>query len=147
MHAQTPRRFDRGDAIEALGRLVGRISGRDHDAGIVEGLVEPAEVVHGAVDEAGDLGLVGHVAGDAERLMAGGGQLVGGSRERVLVDVGEHDGRAGCGEGPGGVEPHAGAGAGDERDLAAEVVGRVHVRGSTHGVTITLIASRSSIAL
>ena len=37
----------------------------------------------------GDLVLVGDVAGDAEHLVAGGGQLVGGGVERVLVDVGE----------------------------------------------------------
>ena len=76
-------------------------------------------VVDGAVDERGDLVLVGDVAGDAERLVAGGGQLVGGGAERVLVDVGEHDGGAGRGERASGVEPHAGAGAGDQRDLAA----------------------------
>jgi hypothetical protein len=129
---------DRGDAIEVLGRLVGRIGQTEHDAGVVEGHVEPTEGVHDAVDEAGDLVLVGHVAGDAERLMAGGGQLVGGSRERVLVDVGERDGGAGRGEGPRGVEPHTGTRAGDQCDLAVEVVRRVHSRGSTHGAPIAV---------
>jgi hypothetical protein len=162
---------DRGDAVEVLGRLFGGVRRRDHDAGVVEGHVEPAEGVHRAVDEGGDLGLVGHVAGDAERLMTGGGQLVGGGAEPVLVDVGEHDSGAGCGEGLGGVTPHARAGAGDDGDLVAKVVGWVHCllprgsagrpgccpRGDDHGLPLrvvaighgrrsTLIASRWSMA-
>ena len=56
------------------------------------------KLVDRALDERGDLGFVGHVAGDAERLMARGGQLVAGGTDRVLVDVGEHDGGAGSGE-------------------------------------------------
>jgi hypothetical protein len=64
--------------------------------------------------------------GDAQGSMARGFQIVGRGAQRLLVDVGEHDGGTGRGEGVGGVEPHAGSGAGDERDLAAEVVGRVH---------------------
>jgi hypothetical protein len=87
---------DGGDAVEVLDRLVGRIR-RRADAGVAEGHVEPAERVDRARYEFGDLGLVGYVAGHAERLITGGGQLVGGRGERVLVDVGEHDGRAGCG--------------------------------------------------
>jgi hypothetical protein len=140
---------DRGDPVEAVGRLVGRVARRDHDAGVVEGHVEALEGVDRALDERGDLCLVGYVAGDAERLMAGGGQLVGGGVERALVDVGEHDGGAGRGEGPGGVAAHAGAGAGDKGDLATDVVGGIRCgagRGSGHGVTMTLIDSRSSIA-
>ena len=39
-------------------------------------------------------------------------------RSAPLVDVGEHDRGARGGEGAGGVEPHAAAGAGDEGDLA-----------------------------
>jgi hypothetical protein len=85
---------DRGDPVEVLGRLVGRVAGRDLDAGVVEGHVEPAEGVDRALDEGGNLGLVGHVAGDGERLMTGGGELVGGGAEGVFVDVGEHDGGA-----------------------------------------------------
>jgi hypothetical protein len=125
MQVQTPRRLIAGDAVEALGRLVGRVARRDHDAGVVEGHVEPAEGVDGALDEGRDLGLIGYVAGDGERLMSGGGQLVGGDLQRVLVDVGEHDGCAGRGERAGGVASHAGARAGDEGDLAAKVVGGV----------------------
>lgn len=87
--------------------------------------VEPPELGDRPLDEGGHLVLVGDIADDAERPVTGGGQLVGCDAECVLVEVGKHDGRAGCGEGAGGVEPHAGAGAGHEGDLAAEVVGRV----------------------
>ena len=44
-------------------------------------------------------------------------------RQGVVVDVGEDDGGAGLGERSGGGQAHAGAGAGDEGDLAGEVVG------------------------
>jgi hypothetical protein len=90
---------------------------------------EPAEGVDRALDEGGDLGLVGHVARDAERLMIRGGQLVGGGAERVLVDAGEHDGGAGCGEGPALSRP---------MPEPAPAIG--------HGRRSTLIASRWSIA-
>jgi hypothetical protein len=39
--------------------------------------------------------------------MTGGGQLVGGVAEGILVDVGEHGGGTGSGEGLGGVASHA----------------------------------------
>ncbi len=47
------------------------------------------------------------------------------AREDLLVEVGEHDGGAGAGERAGGGQAHPGAGAGDEGDLAGEVVARV----------------------
>src|SRR4051794_2598390 len=117
---------DRADAVEVLGRLVGGVAERKHDAGVVEGHVEAAVLGDGAVDERGDLILVGDVARDAERAVTEVGQLVGGGAKRLLVDVGEHHRGARCGESAGGAEPHAGAGAGAERDLAGEVVRRVH---------------------
>ena len=46
--------------------------------------------------------------------------------QRGLVDVGQDDRGAGFGERAGGGQTHAGAGAGDQGDLAGEVVGRVH---------------------
>src|SRR3954447_9161337 len=55
-----------------------------------------------------------------------GSLLVGGGTQRLLVGVGEDDGGAGLGEGPSGGETYSGAGAGDDGDLAVEVVGRVH---------------------
>ena len=64
----------------------------------------------------------------AEDLVAGRGQVVGRGLQRGLVDVGEHDRGAGLGERAGGGQAHAGAGAGDQGDLAGEVVGRVHHR-------------------
>jgi hypothetical protein len=39
---------DRGHAVKALGRLVGRVADVEHDAGVVEGHVEPTEGVDGA---------------------------------------------------------------------------------------------------
>lgn len=118
---------DRIDAVEDVGRLVGGVARRDLDAGVVERHVQPAEGVDRALDEGGDLVLVGHIAGHAERLITGGGQLVGRGTKRFLVHVGEHDGRAGFGEGLDRGEAHPGAGARDDGDLAVEVVGRVRV--------------------
>ena len=60
-----------------FGRFVGRVGERQHDPGVVERHVEPAELGDGAIDERGDLVFVGDVAGDAQGLVAGGGQLVG----------------------------------------------------------------------
>jgi hypothetical protein len=76
---------DRADAVEVLGRLVGGVGEREHDAGVVEGHVEPAELGDGAVDERGDLVFVGDVAGDAERAITGGGQLVGRGAQRLSL--------------------------------------------------------------
>ena len=126
MHAQTPRRLIALTRSKLSAGSSAASAEREHDAGVVERHVEPAELGDGAVDERGDLVFVGDVAGDAERPVPGGGELVGGGAQRVPVDVGEHDRGAGSGERASGVEPHAGAGAGDEGDLAGEVVGRVH---------------------
>jgi hypothetical protein len=87
--------IDRVDAVEVCGRLVGCVARGDLDAGVVERHVEPAEGVDRPLDEGGDLVLIGHDAGEAERVMTGGRQLVRGCAERLLVDVGEHDGGAG----------------------------------------------------
>src|SRR3712207_6039994 len=115
------------DAVEVLGRLVGGVIRRDLDAGVVERHVEAAEGGDGALDEGGDLVLVRDVAGDAERLVSGVGQLSGGGAQRLLVGVGEHDGGAGFGEGLRGGEAHPGARAGDDGDLVVEVIGGIHV--------------------
>jgi hypothetical protein len=90
------------------------------DAGVVEREVESAEGRHGALDERGDLLLVGHVAHDAQRLVAGAGQLLRRGPEGLLVAVGEHDGGPGLGERPRCGQPHAGAGAGDDGDAPPE---------------------------
>ncbi len=117
---------DRVHAVEDLGRFVGGVGRRSLDAGVVEREVEPAEARHGAFYKCGDLLLVGHVAYDAERLTARGGQLGRRGPEGLLVAVGKHDGGPGLGERLRCGEPHAGAGAGDDGNAVVEVVGRVH---------------------
>ena len=101
MQAQTPRR------LMALTRS--KLSAGS-SAASVGGIWMPAllnamssrpKVVDGAVDQRGDLVLVGDVAGDAERLVPGGGQLLGGGVRAALVDVGEHDRGAGLRRRPG----------------------------------------------
>ena len=68
---------DRVHPLEVLGRLVGRVARREHDAGVVERHVEPAERRRRCARPWRRPRLVGHVAGDAERLVARGGQLLG----------------------------------------------------------------------
>ena len=78
--------------------------------------------------------------------MPGGGQIVGGCPERVLVEIGKCDGSAGLCECLGWRLAHPGARSGDEGDLPFEGVCRVRGRRVHDGSTITLIASRSFIA-
>jgi hypothetical protein len=117
---------DRVYAVEGLGRFVGGVGRRGLDAGVVERVVESAEGRHCAFDKRGHLLLVGHVADDAERLLARRGQLRRRAPEGLLVAVGEHDGGPGLGERLRSGEPHAGAGPGDHGNAAVKVVGRVH---------------------
>jgi hypothetical protein len=86
MHAQTPR-VDGGDAVEAVGQFVGRVSERQHDSCVVEGHVKPAELGDGAIDERGDLILVGNIARDAQDPMALGTQLLGRGAQRSLTSA------------------------------------------------------------
>ena len=46
---------DRVDAIEELGRLVGRVGRRGLNAGVVESQVQTAELTNGTFDHRGDL--------------------------------------------------------------------------------------------
>jgi hypothetical protein len=117
---------DCGHPIERLRWFVGRVTDRELDARVVEGHVEPAERIDGGGDEGGDLVLVGDVARHPEHLMPGSGQLVADDGQRCLVDVGQHHRSAGLGERAGGGQTHAGAGAGDQGDLAGEVVAWIH---------------------
>ena len=121
-----PRRLIGGHAVEALGRLLGEVAGEADDAGVVERHVQPAVGSDGALDHRGGLRLVRHVAGDADRLVTGRGQLGGRGVEGVGVDVGEHDSGARLGERLRGGQPDAGAGTGDQGDLTGEVIDRVH---------------------
>jgi len=63
---------DRVHPVEVVGRLVGGVAWRDHDSGVVERRVEPAETRDGALDEGGHLVFVGHVADDTQHVMACG---------------------------------------------------------------------------
>ena len=120
-------KIDGVHAIEVLGRLIGRVTRRNLDAGIVERHVQAAEAGDSAFHHRGGLRLVRHIAGDAHRLVPCQFQLVGGGTQRRLVDIGEHDGGARLGEGPRCSQSHAGAGAGYKGDLASEVIDRIHV--------------------
>ena len=66
---------DRVDPVEHLGGFVGGVARRDLDAGVVERHVQPAERVDGGLHRRGDAVLVGDVAFDAERLVAGAGKF------------------------------------------------------------------------
>jgi hypothetical protein len=117
---------DCGHPVEHLRRLVGRVADRELDAGVVEAHVEPAQRIDGGGDEGDDLVFVGDVARHPEHPVPGSGQLVGNRHQRRLVDVGQHHRSAGLGERASGGQAHAGAGAGDQGDLAGEVVARIH---------------------
>jgi hypothetical protein len=69
-------KIDRIDAVEVVGRLVGGVAWRDHDAGVVEGHVEPPERRNRALDGSSDLRLVGNVADDREDPVARRCQVV-----------------------------------------------------------------------
>jgi hypothetical protein len=58
MQAQTPRRFDRLDAVKLLGGLLSCVGGRCHDAGVVERHVQTAELSNCSVHHGGHLFLV-----------------------------------------------------------------------------------------
>ncbi len=121
-----PRRLIAVTSVEALGRLLGEVAGEADDTGVVERHVQPTIGSDGVLDHGGGLRLVRHVAGDADRLAAGGGQPSGRGVEGVGVDVGEHDSGARLGERLRGGQPDARAGAGDQGDLTGEVIDRVH---------------------
>src|SRR5437867_13184278 len=58
--------------------------------------------------------------------MPSGGQVVDGCPKRVVVDIGEHHGSAGLGEGLGSRSAHPRTRSGDKGDLPLEVIGGVH---------------------
>src|SRR5215204_1629286 len=132
---------DRVHAVEGLGRLLGGVRRRGLDPGVVEGEVEPAESRHATADEHGDLLLVRDVTADTDRLVARGGQLLSRGLEGLVVAIGQDNGGASLGERLRRRESHSRGSARDQRHAIAEVVGR-----AGHGVTMTLIDSRSAIA-
>src|SRR5881397_1778024 len=87
MHAQTPRRLiastrsklSAGSSAASLGGIM--------MPALLNAMSSQPKLATRVRDEDGDLLFIGYVAGHAERRMAGGGQAVGCSAERVLVDV------------------------------------------------------------
>ena len=104
---------DGGHVVEALGRFLGEVAGETDDAGVVERHVQPTIGSDGALDRGGGLRLVRHVAADADRLAAGGGQPSGRGVEGIDVDVSENDSGARFGERLRGGQPDARAGTRD----------------------------------
>jgi hypothetical protein len=78
-------------SVETLGRLLREIAGKTDDASIVERHVQPTIGSDRALDHGSGLRLLGHIARDADRLAAGGGQRSGRGVEGIGVDVSEHD--------------------------------------------------------
>jgi hypothetical protein len=120
---------DRVDPVEVFGRLVGGIGGRGLHAGVVEGHVESSVGLHGAVDRSGNLRLVGDVAVDADRLVPSIRERSRGLLHGGGVAVEERHGGSTLGEGARCRQSHAGGRAGNQGDLAGEVVRRVGHRG------------------
>ncbi|MCY1180235.1 hypothetical protein D9M73_206660 [compost metagenome] len=100
----------------------------DLDAGVVEGVVEPAIGGQGTGHQRGDLGIAGHVAADEGRLAAGGTDRLDAGLAAPGVHVGHHDLDALAGESLGGGATDAGAGTGDQGDLAGKQL--------THGTVL-----------
>jgi hypothetical protein len=80
---------DVGDAVELLQRAVGRRSVFGHDAGVVEGRVQSAELGECLLDHGFYLSVVADVARDGKGSMALAHQLLGGFPHRFLFEVGE----------------------------------------------------------
>jgi hypothetical protein len=114
------------DRVETVCGFVGRVGGRDHDAGVVERHIEPAEAVDGGAYGGLDLSLVGHIAGDREHGVPLRRELLRGLVHEFGVSVGENRRGAALGEGAGSGETHPGARPRDERDRAREVVPNSH---------------------
>jgi hypothetical protein len=129
------------DCHEAVPFVVADLGGRlDRllDARVVEGDVEAVEPLHRGLQCRFDVLGARDGAGHGERLAAG--LLDHASRLLVAVggDVGDHDARTVAPERECGGAADAAARSGDERDLAVEA--------AAHGVTMTLMASRSAMA-
>ena len=86
--------IDRDHPVEIVRRGVGGI--RDHvlDAGVVVGCVQSTEGGDGLSDHGLDLPVVRHVAGDRQRLVALGHEVVRSSARAALIAVGQRDGRS-----------------------------------------------------
>ena len=87
-------------------------------AGIVVQDVQPAEMLHGLLDRRSDAALVGYVGGDGEALSASAGDLLRDGFPGGRIDLGGGDAGAFRGHRPRRSAADAGAGTGDQRDLA-----------------------------
>jgi hypothetical protein len=83
-----PAQVDLVDTIKDFGWFVGGIAGWNLDAGVVQRHVEPTERVDGCVHHGSHAVFVGHVATNAQHLVADGGQVIGSGTKRALVDIG-----------------------------------------------------------
>ncbi len=95
--------------------------GREHDAGVVEQHVEPAEVLDGRVDHGPHLVLGGDVGGERLGPAARGGDLVGHRVGAVVVAVDAHDGGSLARHESGRVGPDATGRTGDDGHLPLEL--------------------------
>jgi hypothetical protein len=118
--------------------------------GVVEGGVVPAAGRHGGGDDGSDLSFTAHIACDGQRIESLPSKFVRGGPDRDVVDVDQHRRCAGLREGARRCETHPRARAGNERDLASEVIadrhgwsfGRVVVDGSTPNPSSACVITR-----
>src|SRR4051812_48382150 len=126
LHARPcPAEVHAGDAVEVLRVLVRDIRGRDMDASRIEGVIEAAELASCGLRGVGDLLLLGDVTCHSRGGEPGVHQLVRHGLHEGLVFVGQNDASPCPREPPCRLGAHAGARAGDEGNLACEVVLRL----------------------
>jgi hypothetical protein len=94
--------IDRIHAIEFFDAGISGFHGGGMHAGIVECRIQATEYGDGLLDHGCHLSLVGDIAADRNRLMAGGDQFLYGGANRILMDVRQRDGRSSLREGFGG---------------------------------------------
>jgi hypothetical protein len=102
-----PAQVNRSDPIEDLGRLVGDITGRNHNAGVIERHIQPAERINGRLHHGRHAVLVGHITTNTKNPVTSGCQLVYGRTKGGLIDVSEDHRSPGLGERTCGGKAHA----------------------------------------
>jgi hypothetical protein len=148
LHAQEhAAKADPDDAVPfGLADLGDRLDGL-FDAGVVEGQIEPPELVDGRLKRRLHILRTRHVARDRESPSAGFFDQTGRFLVARVRDVGDHDAGALTREGQRGGAADAARRARDERHLASEArSGLLCVVHVGHGRRSTLIASRWSMA-
>src|SRR6202042_2845914 len=96
----------------------------DHVTGVVDQDVDAAEPADGGLDDALDIAGVAHIAGHAHGRPAGIGDLSLGSPTSVASDISDHDAGALGGVSTGNRVTDAVGAAGDDGDLAFQLVVR-----------------------